>query len=75
MKCPWRDIFFNRITILWNSIPGGIKLGTSLDSFKRKLKSFFFRPLYYVFGGDNFCLYKIICPKCKRVNIRNACSC
>ena len=71
----FRDFFFNRITILWNSIPGGIKLATSLDSFKRKLKSFFFWRLHCVFGGDNFRSYKIICPKCRRVNIRNACSC
>ena len=71
----FRDFFFNRITILWNSIPDDIKLATSLDSFKRKLKSFFFWRLYYVFGGDNFRSYKIICPKCRRVNIRNACSC
>ena len=50
----FRDVFFNRITILWNSFPDGIKLATSLDSFKRKLKSFFFWRLYYVFGGNNF---------------------
>ena len=71
----FRDFFFNRITILWNSIPDGIKLATFLDSFKRMLKSFFFWRLHYVFGGDNFRSYKIICPKCRRVNIRNACSC
>ena len=50
----FREFFFNRITILWKSIPDGIKLATSLDSFKRKLKSFFFWRLHYVFGGDNF---------------------
>ena len=71
----FQDFFFNRITILWNSIPDGIKLATSLDSFKRKLKSFFFWRLYYIFGGHNFRSYKIICPKYRRVNIRNACSC
>ena len=71
----FRDYFVNRITILWNSIPDDIKLATSLDSFKRKLKSLFFWRLYYVFIGDNIPSYKIICPKCRRVNIRIACSC
>ena len=71
----FRDYFFNRITILWNSIPDDIKLATSLDSFKRKLKSLFFWRLHYVFSGDNIRSYKIICPKCRRVNLRTACSC
>ena len=71
----FREFFFNRIPILWNSIPDGIKLTASLDSFKHKLKFLFFWRLYYVFGGDNSRSYKIIFPKCRRVNIRNACSC
>ena len=62
----FRDFFFNRITILWNSIPDDIKLATFLDSFKRKLKSFFFWRLHYVFGGDNIRSYKIICPKMQK---------
>ena len=32
-------ISLTKITILWNSIPDDIKLATSLDSFKSKLKS------------------------------------
>ena len=71
----FRDYFFNRNTILWNSLPDDIKLATSLDSFKRKLKSLFFWRLHNVFIGDNIRSYKIICPKCRRVNIRIACSC
>ena len=71
----FRDYFCNRITILWNSLPDDIKLATSLDSFKRKLKSLFFWRLHNVFIGDNIRAYKIICPKCRRVNIRIACSC
>ena len=37
-----RDYFFNRITILWNSIHDDMKLANPLNSFKRKLKSSFF---------------------------------
>ena len=57
---------------MWNNIPDDIKLATALDSLKRKLKSFFFWRSHYVFGGDNFRSYLIICPKCERVNIKNA---
>lgn len=35
------DYFFNRITILWNSIPDSIKLATSLYSFKHTVQSLF----------------------------------
>ena len=59
----FRDYFFNRISILWNSLPDDIKLATSLDSFKRKLKSLFFWRLHNVFIGDNIPSYKITCPK------------
>ena len=62
-------------TIFWNSIPDEIKLATSLDSFKRKLKSLFFWRLHYVFIGDNIGSYKIISLECRGVNIRSACSC
>ena len=71
----FRDYFFDRITILWNSLPEDIKLATSLDSFKRKLKSLFFWRLHNIFIGDNIRSNKIICPKCRRVSIRIACSC
>ena len=71
----FRDYFFNRITILWNSIPDNIKLATSLDSFKRKLKSLFLWRLHYVFSGDNIRSFKIICPKCRRENLITECSC
>ena len=48
---------------------------TTLCSFKRQLKSFYFKRLYNVFDGDNVRSFKIICPKCRRVNILKACSC
>ena len=57
------------------SIPEDIKVATTLCSFKRQLKSFYFKRLYNVFDGDNVRSFKIICPKCRRVNILKACSC
>ena len=35
----------------------------------------YFKRLYNVFDGDNVRSFKIICPKCRRVNILKACSC
>ena len=49
----FRDYFFNRIAIIWNGIPEDIKVATTLCSFKRQLKSFYFKRLYNVFDGDN----------------------
>ena len=71
----FRDYFFNRIAIIWNGIPEDIKVATTLCSFKRQLKSFYFKRLYNVFDGYNVHSFKIICPKCRRVNILKACSC
>ena len=61
-------VYFNRIANLWNNIPNEIDVrqAESIDSFKRKLKSFYFKRLFNV--GDNFRPFKIICPKCRRVN-------
>ena len=71
----FRDYFFNRIAIIWNGIPGDIKVATTLCSFKRQLKSFYFKRLFNAFDGKNVRSFKIICPKCRRVNILKACSC
>ena len=68
----FRDYFFNRIAIIWNGIPEDIKVATTLRSFKRQLKSFYFKRLCNVFDGDNVRSFKIIC---RRVNILKACSC
>ena len=71
----FRDYFFNRITVLWNSIPDNINLPNSLGFFKRKLKSLFFWSLHNAFNGDNIRSFMIICRKCRRVNVSSACSC
>ena len=36
----FRDFYFNRIVNLWNNIPNDVGQAESIDSFKRKLKSF-----------------------------------
>ena len=71
----FRDYFFNRIAIIWNGIPEEIKVATILCSLKRQLKSFYFKRFYNVFDGDNVRSFKIICPKCRRVNFLKAYSC
>ena len=48
-------ISLTKITILWNSIPDDIKLATSLNSFKSKLKSLFFWCLHYILVATIFC--------------------
>ena len=70
----FRDFYFNRITNLWNNIPNDVRQAESIDSFKRKLKWFYFKRLD-VFDGDNFRTFTIICPKCGRVNTLFACNC
>ena len=72
----FRDFYFNsyRIANLWNNIPNDVRQAESIDSFKRKLKWFYFKRLN-VFDGDNFRTFKIICPKCGRVNTLVACNC
>ena len=57
------------------NIPNDVKQAESIDSFKRELKSFYFKRLFNVFDGDSFRTFKIICPKCLRVNTLTACTC
>ena len=71
----FRDFYFNRIANLWNNIPNDVRQAGSIDSFKSGLKSFYFKRLFNVFDGDNFRTFKIICPKCRRVNTLTACTC
>ena len=73
----FRDFYFNRITLIWNSLPKNIKDSGTISSFKSKLKSFYFARLLNVFDGDNFRSFKLICPNlsCRRVNIFSVCTC
>ncbi len=58
---------------IWNSLPKNIKDSDTISSFKSKLKSFYFTRLLNVFDGDNFRSFKLICPKCRRINIFSVC--
>ena len=59
----FRDYLFNRIVIIWNGIPEDIKVATTLCSFKRQLKSFYFKRLNNVFDGDNvYVLSRLFVP-------------
>ena len=37
----FRDFYFNRITLMWNSLPKNIKDSDTISSFKSKFKSFY----------------------------------
>ena len=71
----FRDSYFNRIVNLWNSLPDIVKNCTTVSGFKNQLKKFYFSRLFRVFDADNIRSYKIVCPKCRRINLLNVCSC
>ena len=71
----FRDSYFNRIVNLWNSLPDIVKNCTTVSGFKNQLKKFYFSRLFRVFDADNIRSYKIVCPKCRRINPLNVCSC
>ena len=51
------------------------RIHIDMKKFLNTIKTFYFKRLYNVFDGDNVRSFKIICPKCRRVNILKACSC
>ena len=55
----FRDSFFVKIVHLWNALPDSIK----------------FTRLKNVFVMDNVRSYKIICPKCRKINAMSICNC
>ena len=71
----FRDSYFNRIVNLWNSLPDIVKNCTTVSGFKNQLKKFYFSCLFRVFDADNIRSYKIVCPKCRRINPLSVCSC
>ncbi|RMX52738.1 hypothetical protein pdam_00019291, partial [Pocillopora damicornis] len=54
-----------KISLMWKSFPKNIKDSDTISSFKSKLKSFYFTKLLNAFDRDNFCSFKLICPKCR----------
>ena len=62
----FRDFYFNRIANLWNNIFNDVRQAESIDS-SINLSRFLSRD-FSVFDGDNTRTFKIIYPKCCRVN-------
>ena len=52
----FRDFYFNRITLMWNSLPKNIKDSDTISSFKSKLKSFYFTKLLKLLIETTFVL-------------------
>ena len=50
-------------------IPDDIKSSISLITFEQKLKNFYLERLGMVFEQDNVRTYKLICVKCRSINI------
>ena len=71
----YRDSYFNRIVHLWNAIPSTIQTCTSILSFRKQLKAFYIERLNLIFDGDNIRTFKLVCPKCRRINTLSVCSC
>ena len=71
----YRDSYFNRIVHLWNAIPSTIQTCTSILSFRKHLKAFYIERLNLIFDGDNIRTFKLVCPKCRRINTMSICSC
>ena len=71
----FRGSYFVLISNLWNGIPEYNKSESLLESFKEKLKSFFYKRLTIVFTQDAIRSFKLVCPKCRRLNIITSCTC
>ena len=71
----FRDTYFIRIVNTWNALPNNIKAISILNTFKSKLKAFFFERLRLVFDQDNVRSYKIACPKCRSIKPLTLCPC
>ena len=71
----FRESYFVRISNLWNAIPDSIRSVDLLASFKKKLKSFFYVRLSNVFNSDDIRSFKLVCPKCRRLNSYSNCTC
>ena len=71
----YRDSYFNILVHLWNALPSTIQTSDKISSFKILLKEFYVERLRQVFDGDNIRTFKLVCPKCGRVNAMSCCSC
>ena len=72
----YRDSYFNRIVVLYiDRNISTIQTCTSILSFRKKLKTFYIERLNLIFDGDNIRTFKLVCPKCRRINTMSICSC
>ena len=69
----YRDSFFNRVIILWNSLPFNIKSSNSVSSFKNLLRAHYSTLLLSTFDPDRIRTYKTICSKCRATSITTVC--
>ena len=63
----FRDSYFNRIILLWNSLPFNTKESTTLSSFKTKVRSHYKSLLHSAFDPDRIRTFITICSKCRSV--------
>ena len=59
-KCHLQYVQHGTKQELWNNTPNDVRQTESIDSFKRELKSLYFKRLFNVFDGDNFRTFKVI---------------
>lgn len=57
------------------NISNDVRQAESIDFFKCKLKSLYLKRLFNAFDGDNFRIFKIVCPKRRWVNTLVVCTC
>ena len=68
-----RSSFFERISNLWNDLLFNLRSESNINSFKMKLKSFYFARLRVVFVPDDPRTYKLTCCKCRKINSLTRC--
>lgn len=71
----FRDSYFQRIVPLWNSLPVALRQCNTVNKFKRLLKNLFWNRLLNVFDVSDVRSWKIVCVKCRKVNVHIACNC
>ena len=69
----FRDSYFNRIVLFWNSLPFNTKESTTLSSFKTKVRSHYKSLLHSAFHPDRMRTFKAICSKCRSVTPATVC--
>ena len=61
----FRNLFFNRIVPLWNSLPGEIKSSLSIQSLKLNLYNHYTQKVNACFDVNRPRTWKTFCTKCR----------